>query len=57
MNLSWVLTLFFALIGVYMLWKREHFLPDTKSDSPCPPRYVKTSSGDCKLDSDNYDTR
>lgn len=57
MNLSWVLTFFFGLVGVYMLWKREHFSPNTNVPAPCPKGYINTPSGDCKVESDIHDPR
>ncbi len=49
-----------ALVGVFLAYKfllpmLEGFQnPSTKVDQPCPPSYVKCSSGDCRLKTDIY---
>lgn len=52
-------------IGLYMMYRREGFMPDSRGLQPCPgdhistsgPKFVRTPSGDCKLSTDVHDPR
>ena len=57
MNLSHILMGLLFLVGLYMFMKREHFLPNTNVNAPCPQGYEQTNSGDCRLISDKHDGR
>ena len=54
--MSYLWVLFFAL-AVYMLWKRENFMPNTNVNAPCPTGYSQTKTGDCKMTTDIHDPR
>jgi hypothetical protein len=45
------------VVGLYLLWKRENFSPNTNVSAKCPKGYENTPSGDCKLKTDVHDPR
>jgi hypothetical protein len=52
----WKLVL--GVVALYLAYKYVYPMlegfsnPDTRTDIPCPPGYVKCPSGDCKLKTD-----
>jgi hypothetical protein len=63
--MSWMFALLIFAIGLYMMYRREGFMPDSRGLQPCPgdhistsgPKFVRTPSGDCKLSTDVHDPR
>ncbi len=58
--------LFIGLVAlaIYMYMSREGFMPDSRGTHPCPgdhipggPKYIHTTSGDCKLSTDVHNPR
>ena len=52
------------VLALYMLMRREGFMPDSRGTHPCPgdhipggPKYIHTTSGDCKLSTDVHNPR
>jgi hypothetical protein len=60
-----LIALVLAAVAFYVYYKREGFMPDSRGHHPCPgdhiatsgPKFVRTSSGDCKLSTDVHDPR
>jgi len=63
--MKWIIALLVAAAVLYMWNSREGFMPSSKDLLPCPgdhistsgPRYIHTSSGDCKLSTHVHDPR
>jgi len=60
-----LIALVLAAVALYMLYRREGFYPDSGGVQPCPgdhistsgPKFIHTSSGDCKLSTHVHDPR
>jgi hypothetical protein len=57
MSTSYIISGLIFLFGLYMLFKREGFLPNSNVNAPCPPGYEHTNAGDCKVINSKHDGR